>query len=172
MLSSKVHLSRWQSIGGKLLEENVFLSDTALPFLDSRYLNGLMTTFYTYLHPTPNRLADGGRPCSARRPPTLNSLSGSCTSRSTRFQCPQRVNSVPSGPKRRVRPVGAPAAFSRTRPTAARAISRTGQRSSKRAKPWPAGGGVDAEKPAPEDRSGQSLSTGTNRLQRVCSAAT
>jgi len=35
-----------------------------------------------------------------------------------------------------------------------------------------AGGGVDAEKPAPEDRSGQSLSTGTHRLQRVCSAAT
>jgi hypothetical protein len=32
----------------------VFLSDTALPFLDSRYLNGLVTTFYTYLHPTPS----------------------------------------------------------------------------------------------------------------------
>ena len=45
-------------IGGKLLEENVFLSDTASPFLDSRYLNGLVTTFYTYLHPTPATITD------------------------------------------------------------------------------------------------------------------
>jgi hypothetical protein len=50
--SGKAHLPGRQSVGGKLLEKNVFLSNTALLFLDSRYLNGLMTTFYTYLHPT------------------------------------------------------------------------------------------------------------------------
>jgi hypothetical protein len=33
VLSEKVYLSRRQSVGGKLLENNVFLSDTALPFL-------------------------------------------------------------------------------------------------------------------------------------------
>jgi hypothetical protein len=45
MSSSKDYLSGRQVTGGKLLEKNVFLSETALPFLDSRYLNGLDTTF-------------------------------------------------------------------------------------------------------------------------------
>ena len=53
MLSRKVYLSGRQSVGGKLLENNVFISDTVYLFMDSRYLNGFMTTFYTYLHPTP-----------------------------------------------------------------------------------------------------------------------
>src|SRR3954467_2865283 len=57
MSSSKAHVPGRESADSKLLKEHVFSDNAAAPFLDSRHLISLMTTFYTYLHPTPIGLA-------------------------------------------------------------------------------------------------------------------